>query len=229
MKQTPFSSLSLLTALAVSALALTPVTRAASITSTVSEDNGATSNGFDGNQDVYVGGPGVLTVAGGYNFGAVSLTSIAQITITLTLTDGNSGTGDPSVEFDRSHLFLALDGITINLGDPNSALNDFFGSTTNTHTFTFNIDGGTSAQLLAALGDGRLVGTVVTDNPNDTAPGAGRTGNPNEIFFGNANIPSDALTSLTLSDVPEPATTALIGLGLLLALAPQVRRFRKTS
>jgi hypothetical protein len=223
--------------LATAFVALTAVTcffdpasaTASSISSTVNQDNGDTNNGFDGNQDVYgtpTSHPGVLTTAGGYDFGSMSLTSISQITITLTLFDGNSGeTGDASVEFDRDHLFLALDGITIGLGNPAFALNGFFGSQAVTKTFVFNIDPATTgADLVNALSDGHLDGTVVTDNPNDTILA------PNEIFFGNLNDPSDATTTLVLTGtaaVPEPQTYALIAVGLLFLFAPALRQFRK--
>ena len=109
---------------------------ALTISSTVSEDNGATTNATDPgnttpdfNQDVYTGTtnhPGVLTTGGGatgtgYNFSSsyTTLTQISAISITLTVLNGSSATaaqetagGNPTTvnDYDVNHLVLYLGG-----------------------------------------------------------------------------------------------------------------------
>ena len=182
--------------------------RAGTLTSTVLEDNGATSNGLDGNQNVYdnpVPGPGVLTTSGGYDFtstGYMALTSITSITVTLTMQDGNSDSGSDG--FDYNHLHLALDGT-----DTGLILNGFRGNALE-DTLTFTGTPTNAATILASLqADGKLNGTVTTDNPNDTIT------MPNEIYFG--NDANDATTTLSISgtEVPEPGAATWAGLGLL--------------
>jgi hypothetical protein len=214
------------------------IVQAASISSTVNEDNGATANGF-GNQSVWhvdptTEHPAVVTAGGGlagtgYDFSSTfsSLSSISMISVTLTIQDGNSGSGD----FDFNHLMFYLGGAR----DPNTGLytggvntgivlNGFRGSFTDTLSFSLAVDPNTTgAAILAQLNanGGKLPGFVVTDNAGDTAP------NGNQMFLGNSNLPSNATTTLTLSSIPEPATSGLIALGILFAAAPQIRRLRK--
>ena len=119
------------------ALLLLPVPAAATtITSTVEEDNGATTNATDAgnttpddNQDVYDAPnnhPGVLTTGGGatgtgYNFSSSysALTQISAISITLTMLNGSSATaaqettgGNPTSidDYDVNELVLYLGG-----------------------------------------------------------------------------------------------------------------------
>jgi len=228
-------------AIALVALSLTLTlgfANAAPVSSTVNEDNRATTNGTDQNQNLYtVGGgvehPAIVTSGTGYNFGTSwqSLSSISQITLTLSMFDGNSGsnTNDPA-NFDFSHLHFYLGG-TLNAQtglytggiDTGIILNGFQPNAfVNSQTFTLAINPATTgASILSALqsGNGSIAGYVVTDNANDTALA------PNEVAL--TNDLNNATTTLTLASVPEPGVCALIGTGLLMALAPQIRRFRR--
>ncbi|MBV9126624.1 MAG: PEP-CTERM sorting domain-containing protein [Verrucomicrobia bacterium] len=222
-------------------LAAAPV-RATSVTSTVSEDNGATNSARDGNQAIYdspANHPAIVNAASGYNFtGANSYTNlnnnISQITFTMTMQDGDTGAGN----FDVGHLSLylaapsamtynATTGVVLTGGVNTSiVLNGFRGNGfQDTNTFTLSINSGTvGAAILAQLstGAGVLDAFVVSDNAIDTAA------NPNEVFVGNNN--SNAVTTLTLSDVPEPTTTAmLIGAGGLLLASAGWRRLRRAA
>jgi hypothetical protein len=201
------------------------------ISSTVSEDNRATTNGTDTNQDLYdvlANHPAVVTAGAGYDFSAsyMSLTSIQQITLTMTMFDGDSGAG----QFDLNHLHFyvggtrnATTGIYTGGIDTGIVLNGFRGNGfIDTLTFSLLVNPATTgAAILSALNanGGILPAYVVTDNPNDTQIA------PNEVALTN-NL-NNATTTLTFSSVPEPASCALFGAGALLLLAPQVRRFRK--
>lgn len=211
------NSLRLFIVLAAAGLALgSPQAWATSISSTISEINGSTTQGDNNNQELSTMDPAELSVAPGYDFSAdfSSLTSIMFIQVTLTVQDGNSSATDGQ-GFDFGHLFLGLDGINTGL-----ALNGFRGNgLQDTLTFSGTVSPAVGAAIFTALQDGFLLGSIITDNPNDTVL------SPNDLFIGNDTL--DATTTLTLSDVPEPTTVALIGAGLLLVLAPQVRRFRR--
>ncbi len=190
--------------------------QAQTITSGVLEDNGATSNGLDGNQNLYstpTAGTANITTAGGYDFTAtmyMTLTNITSISITLTVQDGNSA--NDSQGFDYNHLHLSLDGTATGL-----TLNGFRGNGLQ-DTFTFTGVPTNAATILASLKtDGKLVGTITTDNPNDTITA------PNEVYLGNDQ--NNATTTLSISGVPEPSTWAYVGLSLLaLAGLQRVRR-----
>lgn len=205
--------------------------KAVDISSTVNEDNRATTNGTDTNQDLYdvlANHPAVVTAGTGYDFSSsyMSLTSIQQITLTLSMFDGDSGAG----QFDLNHLHFYLGGTRnattgIYTGgiDTGIVLNGFRGNGfIDTLTFSMLVDPATTgAAILSALNanGGILAGYVVSDNPNDTQIA------PNEVALTN-NL-NNATTTLTLSSVPEPASCVLFGAGALILLAPQVRRFRK--
>lgn len=188
------------------------------INSTVQEDNGATSNGLDGNQNLYstpTAGPATITTAGGYDFTAtmyMTLTNITSISVTLTVQDGNSEATQPD-GFDYNHLRLALDGT-----DTGLLLNGFRGNALQ-DTLTFTGTPTNAATILASLkADGKLVGTITTDNPNDTLT------MPNEVFLGNDQ--NNAVTSLSVTGaVPEPQTWAWMGVSFLTLAG--MRRFRR--
>ncbi len=211
------SALRLFAVLAASGLALvSPQAKATSVSSTIVELNGAVTQGDNLNQELSTSDPAELSVLPGYDFSAnfSSLTSIMFIQVTLTVQDGNSSATDGQ-GFDFGHLFLGLDGINTGL-----ALNGFRGNgLEDTLTFSGTVSAAVGAAIFTNLQDGFLLGTIITDNPGDTAL------SPNDLFIGNDTL--TATTTLTLSDVPEPTTVVLIGAGLLLVLAPQVRRFRK--
>ena len=182
--------------------------QALTIGSTVLEDNGATSNGLDGNQNLYstpIAGNATITTAGGYDFTQtmyMTLTSITSITITLTVQDGNSEAAQPD-GFDYNHLHLSLDGTATGL-----TLNGFRGDALQ-DTLTFTGTPTNAATVLASLqADGKLVGTITTDNPNDTIT------MPNEVYLGNDQ--NNVTTTLSITGVPEPGAWAGVGLGILL-------------
>ncbi len=159
--------------------------------------------------------PATLTTGTGYDFTSQpTITSIASISVTLTLQDGNSAMG----EFDFNHLFLALDGINTGL-----ALNGFRGNgLEDTLTISGPVSPAVAMSLLAQFADKRFVGTIVTNNPNDTIL------QPNDIFVGGGPSGAEmAMTTLRITAVPEPATVALLGAGLLVAGGAQLRRFRR--
>ena len=207
---------------AVASLALIQSAHAQSIT--VSDD--ARQSGFSG--DVFgptppanggatapINADGTTTQAADpFTFtGIGSFTSIDSISITLTIFDGNTGPG----EADENALTLALDGI-----DTGIALNGFLGGEEITLTIT-----GTpmnAAAILAALqADGQLnarifdsTGTIITDQNDLTVPASDINGDP-------------YLTTLSITQVPEPGTVGLIGMGVMLAVASQLRRFRRKA
>jgi hypothetical protein len=218
------------------------------VSSTVSEDNGATTNNFDVNQDVYItpaNHPAVITSGSGYDFTSQTLPStISTITITLTVIDGDSGVSD----FDFNNLRLYLGGaatfapnpptpigdgkqnIVTYTGGVNTGivLNGFEGSgLLDTLTFSASVDSTTSLAILAEIAShsGFLPAYLVSTNTaNDTLAA------PNEMFLGNDS--QDALTTLTfnaVTEVPEPSTYFAAALALLAMLTPKVRRSRKAA
>ncbi len=227
----------------IALLILSPaLSKATTISSTVSEDNRATTNGTDQNQNVYdvsmalpLNHPALVTAGAGYDFSGsyTSLTSINQITLTLTMFDGNSGTntGDPTnFDFDHLHFYVggtydSMTGVYTGGIDTGILLNGFRGdSFVDTQTFSIMVDPATTGTaILAALqsGNGILPAFVVSDNPSDTALA------PNELAL--TNDLNNATTTLSFSNVPEPATSALLGFALLLVLSTHVRRFRRNA
>jgi hypothetical protein len=183
-------------------------TQAASISSTVDESNTQ--------QQVSIAMAGMLTGATPFTFSS-SLSSIGSISITLTLIDGDTAIGDQTVgqpDFDRDHLFLGLDGINTGI-----ALNGFRGNgLQDTFTITGTVSAAVSTQLLAQFTDQQFVGSIISDRLNSAA-------SPNDMFVGNQDM--NAMTTLVLSDIPEPASVVLVGAGLLLLAGPAVRRFRR--
>ena len=116
-----------------------------------------------------------------------NLASIQKISITMTLDDGDTASGN----FDFNDLFLSLDGIATGI-----ALNGF----ANNQELTLTIMGvPTNAGAIhnALTTDGLLVATFTDDDPGDNVlPGIGTVN-----------------TTLSIT-VPEPGTLAIFGLGL---------------
>jgi len=84
------------------------------------------------------------------------LTSITSITVTLTVTDGDTDLG----ELDEGHWTLGLDGF-----DTGLKLDGFSGGA---QIVTLTLTSPTNAgALLAALSDGLLNGSVIDDTPGD--------------------------------------------------------------
>jgi len=213
---------------------------AATITSTVNEDNGATATpGHGANQAIYdfanslpANHPAIVAAGTGFDFSNTfsSLSAIHSISFTMTMIDGNSASAD----FDFNHLSLYLGGtynantgILANGINTGIELNGFRGNgLLDTLTFTANVNSATGTAILSALSSngGKIQGYVVSDSSSDTALAA------NEVFIG--NDAHNALATLAFSDtaaVPEPATLSLLGSGLVLTLGPRLRKFRRKA
>jgi len=90
-----------------------------------------------------------------------SLDSIDQVSITLTIFDGDTALGQEPPFGDRDQLTLGLDGI-----DTGIKLNDFPNNQTTTQTITGVPNN--AADILAALKtDGQLNATVIDQSPGD--------------------------------------------------------------
>jgi len=213
---------------------------ATTITSTVNEDNGATTTpGHGSNQAIYdfanslpANHPAIVAAGTGFDFSSTfsSLSAINSISFTMTMIDGDSASGN----FDFNHLSLflggtynATTGILANGINTGIVLNGFRGTgLLDTQTFTANVNSTTGAAILSALSSngGKIQAFVVSDNTNDTGAAA------NEVFVG--NDAHNAVATLAFSDtaaVPEPATLSLLGSGFLLTLAPRLWKFRRKA
>jgi hypothetical protein len=125
-----------------------------------------------------------------------SLTAIAGVSVTLTMTDGDSAPGD----FDFGDLTLGLDGV-----DTGIELNGFQDGATITRTIIGMPNN--VAEILANLADGLLAGTVIDADTASVGPS-------NEITF-----PASFDATLIISDeplrpIPVPSTLFLLGSGL---------------
>ena len=90
-----------------------------------------------------------------------SLLSIDSITVTLTVSDGDTVTGD--IDFDN--LTLGLDGI-----DTGLKLNGFpGGQQILTQTLIYDNPADSAALLAALQSDGKLVGTIIDSDPGDNS------------------------------------------------------------
>jgi len=85
------------------------------------------------------------------------IASLRRVTITATIFDGNTGSGDS----DENDLFLALDGINTGI-----ALNGFRGNETDTRTISGNPNH-RSALKAALKADGQLAARIIDADPND--------------------------------------------------------------
>jgi len=134
-----------------------------------------------------------------------TLTSIDEISVTLTLLDGDTDTG----EYDEGKLILGLDGLNTGL-----ALNGFPSDLTLTHTVT---GANQAAGLLAALQvDGYLLGSIWDLSPDDNY----------------VKVRAEYDATLTLTDyeatvVPVPGALLLGSLGVAATAALKRRRLLK--
>jgi hypothetical protein len=133
-----------------------------------------------------------------WTFASHDYLNIIDVTVTLTLGDGDTAIGD----FDYNNLFLALDGF-----DTGIALNGFADGATVTGTVGPQALSANGSNILAALNaDNALFGSIIDISPGDNL----------------ITVPSNFDTTLSLTvdidnptpEVPEPATLALFGLGL---------------
>ena len=164
------------------------------------------------------GGSHVLTSGTGYNFAPQAyntLTSIVEIVVTLSVTDGDSDIGD----FDEGNLFLTLDGINTGL-----KLDGFTSGQIVTLTINQLAPGAGAAILAALLSDGKLVGGVF-DTDADGPAG-------NTIGFAGAINTTLDITGQSSgggpAGVPLPAAVVLAPLGAGLA-GFCARRFRRVA
>jgi hypothetical protein len=146
-----------------------------------------------------------------------SLTGITSLTVTLTINDGDTGSG----EFDENMLTLGLDGV-----DTGLKLNGF--GANNIVTLDISGNPALAAALLSALqSDGQLVGTVIDADANNAPQG-------NLI-----GLPGAVQTTLQIdgsvrdnggggTPVPLPAAVLLAPLGAGVA-GGFARRFRKAK
>jgi hypothetical protein len=199
-------------AVAMSAMAFSASAASVPISSTVAESGSVTLQ----NQPSYplTGTPYDFT---GQVNAFSAITSIDSLTVTLTVTDGDSDVG----EFDHGNLTLALDGT-----DTGLKLDGF--SNNNVVTLSLNtLSPALQSALIASLADGKLVGSV-----NDAA----HPNQPGDVIGFPTAI--DTTLDLTVSGptltgpggnggnpVPLPAAVVLAPLGAGLA-GIYSRRFR---
>jgi hypothetical protein len=194
-------------ALMASAASAAPIT----ISSTVDQ------SGYVGDQNLAI--YPLTNVATPYDFtgqGYSAMTSITNLTVTLTMVDGDTGPGN----FDENSLTLGLDGI-----DTGLKLNGFADS----QIVSLDLSGNPALAnlLLAALqADGMLVGTVLDATPANAPQG--------DII----GLPSTIQTTLQIdgtvrdngggggNPVPLPAAVLIAPLGAGIA-GGFARRFRK--
>jgi|SRR5215203_1217224 len=105
-----------------------------------------------------------------YSFSKTSkIASIKQVTITATINDGDTGSG----EYDENDLFLQLD--TINTG---IALNGFRNNQTDTRTIS-GMPNQPGALKRALKADGKLEARIIDADPNDN--GGNGVGIPDNV------------------------------------------------
>ena len=144
-----------------------------------------------------------------------SLFDITNITITLTVLDGDTGAGPPPDQF-RDTLRLFLDGIDTGillngLDDASNDDNPVFPGDYASGTETISGSPINASAILAALqADGQLLATIyatagdVNDGNLLTVP---------RFTPENPAQPIYATLSITGTQIPEPGTWALLGLG----------------
>ncbi len=157
----------------------------------------------------------------GFDFtGQSNLTTLTDITVTLTIADGDSDIG----EFDHGNLFLTLDGINTGL-----VLDGFTGSA-QIVTLTLNVTNpGTAAAILLALADGKLTGGVLDTDAD--GPAGNTIGFPAALKAAldlTGNQGTGTIGGGGTAGVPLPAAVVLAPLGAGLA-GMFARRFRKAK
>lgn len=143
----------------------------------------------------------------------LSLNSIDEISVTLSLLDGDTATPPVDID-DRGQLMLELDGLNTGL-----ALDGFANDVITTHTVT---GANLNANVLNALQiDGYLLGSILDLTPNDNYVRVV----DGEIYpEGPLYSATLTLTDHELSVVPVPSAILLGGLGV--AVTTRLKRKR---
>jgi hypothetical protein len=149
-----------------------------------------------------------------------NVTSIDSLTVTLQISDGDTGPAD----YDFNNLFLTLDGINTGL-----ALNDFFNNTNFSQSLN-QIPVPTQAALIVQLQDGLLVGGVLDLTPGnapagDTIAFPAAVDTTLDLVLSGANLATPGGGG---NPVPLPAAVILAPIGAGLA-GMYSRRFRRTK
>lgn len=138
--------------------------------------------------------------------------SITTFNASGTFTDGATLSGT----IDINTTLGTVTGINLVTSAPDSLIFNFIQSQGQLTSNIFYVQGGTAASGLPNLNLGIWAGSLVGYSGGGLYPGS-------DIWYSNSNIIVLQSGDLTPSAVPEPATFALLGTGLL-GLAGAVRR-----